>query len=137
MIDHRMLWKDVIYLTDDGTKILAANVLNYLNINLENDINFNVDLHNSENDMLDWQQASKASSVSVDTYIKEVAPRSSKNPDNKVPKKSILGACENYHKATACLSVLKKTRIENVNNVIIGNRNINSLPKKIDDLKRM
>ena len=53
MIDHRMLWKDVIYLTDDGTKILAANVLNYLNINLENDINFNVDLHNSENNMLD------------------------------------------------------------------------------------
>ena len=131
-----MLWKDVIYLTDDGTKILAANVLNYLNINLENDINFNVDLHNSENDMLDWQQASKASSVSVDTYIEEVAPRSSKNPD-KVPKKSILGACENSHKATDCLSVLKKTRIENINNVIIGNRNINSLPKKIDDLKCM
>ena len=53
MIDHRMLWKDGIHLTDDGTKILAANVLNYLNINLENAINSNVDSHNSENDMLD------------------------------------------------------------------------------------
>ena len=36
MIDQRMLWKDGIHLTDDGTKILAANILNYLNINLEN-----------------------------------------------------------------------------------------------------
>ena len=42
-----MLWKDGIHLIDDGTKILAANVLNYLNINLENAINSNVDLHNS------------------------------------------------------------------------------------------
>ena len=48
-----MLWKDGIHLTDDGAKILAANVLNYLNINFENAINSNVDLHNSENDMLD------------------------------------------------------------------------------------
>ena len=61
IIDHRMLWKDGIHLrlskildlTDDGTKILAAYVLNYLNINLKNAINFSVDLHNSENDMLD------------------------------------------------------------------------------------
>ena len=51
IIDHRMLWKDGIHLTDDGTKILVA-VLNYLNINLENDINFNVDFHNYKNDML-------------------------------------------------------------------------------------
>ena len=34
MIDHIMLWKGGIHLTDDGTKILAANVLNHLNINL-------------------------------------------------------------------------------------------------------
>ena len=34
-------------------EILAANVLNYSNINLENAINFNGDFHNSENDMLD------------------------------------------------------------------------------------
>ena len=68
MIDHRMLWKDGIHLTDDGTKILDANVLNYLNINLENAINFNVDFHNSENDMLDWQQTSKAKSLSFDIY---------------------------------------------------------------------
>ena len=53
MIDHRMLWKDGIHPTDDGTKILATNVLNHLNINLENAINFNVDFHNSENGMLD------------------------------------------------------------------------------------
>ena len=53
MIDHTMLWKDGIHLTDDGTKILATNVLNYLNINLENAINFNVDFHNSANGMLD------------------------------------------------------------------------------------
>ena len=31
--------------------------------------------------------------------------------------------------------MLRKTRIENINNVIIGNHNINSLPKKFDDLK--
>ena len=53
MIDHRMLWKDGIHLTDDGTKILAAIFLNYLNINLENAINFNVDFQSSENDILD------------------------------------------------------------------------------------
>ena len=61
MIDHRMLWKDGIHLklskildlTDYGAKILAAYALNYLNINLKNAINFSVDLHNSENDMLD------------------------------------------------------------------------------------
>ena len=52
MIDHRILWKGGIHLTDDGTKILAANVLNYLNINLENAKNFNIDFHNSENGML-------------------------------------------------------------------------------------
>ena len=28
MIDHRMLWKDGIHLTNDGTKILVANSLN-------------------------------------------------------------------------------------------------------------
>ena len=33
--------------------------------------------------------------------------------------------------------MLKKTRIENINNVIIGNLNINSLPKKFDDLKAL
>ena len=52
MIDYRMLRKDDIYLTDNDTKIFAANLLNYLNINLENAINFNVDFHNSES-MLD------------------------------------------------------------------------------------
>ena len=57
MTDHRMLSKDGIYLTDDDKKILAANALNYLNNNLENAINFNVDFHISENDMLDWQQS--------------------------------------------------------------------------------
>ena len=31
--------------------------------------------------------------------------------------------------------MLKKTRIENINNVMIGKLNINSLPKKLDDLK--
>ena len=31
--------------------------------------------------------------------------------------------------------MLKKTRIENTNNVIIGNLKINYLPKKFDDLK--
>ena len=49
MIDHRMLWKDGAHLTDDDTKILTANVLNYLNINLENTINFDVHFQNSEN----------------------------------------------------------------------------------------
>ena len=53
MIVHRMLWKDGIHLTDDDTKILVANVLNYLNINLENAINFNVYFHNSESDIMD------------------------------------------------------------------------------------
>ena len=43
-----MLWKNGINLTDDGINILAV-VLNYLNINLENAINFNVDFHNSQN----------------------------------------------------------------------------------------
>ena len=57
----------------------------------------------------------------MDTYIEQVGPRSSKNPDNKVPMKPIFVACKNSHKATDCLSVLKKTRIENINNVIIGN----------------
>ena len=131
MIDHRMLWKDGIHLTDDG------NVLNYLNINLENVINFNVDFHNSENDMLDLQQTSKVKSLSVDTNIEEVGPRSSKNLDNKVPKKIILGAYKNSLKATDCLSLLKKTRIENINNFILGNLNINSFPKKFDDIKAL
>ena len=45
MTDHRMLWKDVIHLTDNGSRFLAANVLNYLSISLENVINFNVDFH--------------------------------------------------------------------------------------------
>ena len=48
MIHLRMLWKNGINLTDDGTNILAV-VLDYLNINLENAINFNVDFHNSQN----------------------------------------------------------------------------------------
>ena len=69
--------------------------------------------------------------------MEEVGPRSSKNLDNKVPKKSFWGACENSLKATDCLSVLKKTRTENINNVIIGNLNINSFPKKFDYLKAL
>ena len=89
-------------------------------------MNFNVDFHNSENGMLDWQQTSKAKSFNVDTYIEGVGSRSSKSLDNKVPKKSIFGACENSLTATDCLSLLKKTMIENINNVIIGNLSINS-----------
>ena len=53
MIVHRMLRKDGIHLTDDDTKILVVNVLNYLNINLGSAINFNVYFHNSESDILD------------------------------------------------------------------------------------
>ena len=53
MISHRILWKDSIDLIDDGTKISAGNALIYANIDLESVINFNVDFHNSENDMLD------------------------------------------------------------------------------------
>ena len=60
-----------------------------------------------------------------------------KNLDNKVPKKSILGACGNSLRTTGCLCVLKKTRIENINNVIIGSFNINSVPPKIDGLKAL
>ena len=111
-------------LNDDGTKILAVNVLNYLNINLENAII----LMYSEN-MLDWYQTSKARSLNVDTYIEEVGSRSSKNSSNKVPKNSILGACENPHKGTDCYSVFKKTRISFLN--------INSLPNKFDDIKAL
>ena len=51
--------------------------------------------------------------------------------------KGKFGACENSLKATGYLSVLKKTRIENINNAIIANLNINSLPIKIDDLKAL
>ena len=72
MIHLRMLWKNGINLTDDGTNILAV-VLNYLNINLENAINFNVDFHNSQN-MLEWQQTRKTKVLSVDKYIEEVGP---------------------------------------------------------------
>ena len=100
-----MLWKNGINLTDDGTNILAV-VLNYLNINLENAINFNVDVHNSQN-MLEWQQTRKTKVLSVDKYIEEVGPQSSKKLDNKVPKKYIFGAFENFIKATDCLCALK------------------------------
>ena len=72
MIHLRMLWKNGINLTDDGTNILAV-VLDYLNINLENAINFNVDFHNSQN-MLEWQQTRKTKVLSVDKYIEEVGP---------------------------------------------------------------
>ena len=60
-----------------------------------------------------------------------------KTLDNKVPKKILLGACKNSLKATDCFSVIKKTRTENTNNVIIGKPNISSLPKKFkfNDLK--
>ena len=51
MLHLRILWKNSINLTDDDTNILGV-VLNYLNINLENAINFNKDFHNSQN-MLD------------------------------------------------------------------------------------
>ena len=44
-----------------------------------------------------------------------------------------MGACENSLKATDCFSLLNKTRTENINNVIVDN--INSLPRKFDDLK--
>ena len=105
MLHLRILWKNSINLTDDDTKILGV-VLNYLNINLENAINFNKDFHNSQN-MLDWQQTRKTKVLSVDTHIEEVGPQSSKKLDNKVPKKYIFGAFENFIKATDCLCALK------------------------------
>ena len=43
--------------------------------------------------MLDWQQTSRDMSLSVDTYIEEVGPLSSKDLDNKVLKKIYLGEC--------------------------------------------
>ena len=49
MIDQRILWKDGIHLTDDTTKILAADVLNYLNIE--------ADFHSFEIRWIDNKQA--------------------------------------------------------------------------------
>ena len=80
--------------------------------------------------MLDWQ-TSKSKSLSADTYIEEVGHRYSKNLDDKVPKKSILGTCENSLNTTDCFCMLKKTRIKNIKNAIIGGLNMNSLPKKL------
>ena len=82
-----------------------------------------------------WIDNKQLKSLGVDTYIEEGGPRSSKNLDTKVPKKSVFGECENSFKAKDCLCVLKKTKIEYINNVIIGNVNINFLPNKFDDLK--
>ena len=39
--------------------------------------------------------------------MEEVGPQSSKKLDNKVPKKYIFGAFENFIKATDCLCALK------------------------------
>ena len=78
--------------------------------------------------MLDWQQTSKGKSLGVDAFTEEVAP----GLQDRLPD---LGACENSLKATDYLSLLNKIRIENINNVIVGNLNINSLPRKFDDLK--
>ena len=58
--------------------------------------------------MLDWQQTSKAKSLSVDTYIEEVGSRSSKNLGNKVPKKSLFGACQNSLKQQTAFLCLRK-----------------------------
>lgn len=60
---------------------------------------------------------------------------SSKNLNNKVPKKSIFVAFENSLKTMEYFCMLKKTRIEDTNTVIIGSLNINYLSPKIDDLK--
>ena len=100
MISHRILWKDSIDLIDDGTKILAGNALIYLNIDLESVINFNVDFHNSENDMLDWQQAIKAKSLVVDPYIEKVGPW--------VFKKSRLARARVHLRRQAAFACLKK-----------------------------
>ena len=100
MIPHRILWKDSIDLIDDGTKILAGNALIYINIDLESVINFNVDFHNSENDMLDWQQAIKAKSLVVDPYIEKVGPW--------VFKKSRLARARVHLKCQAAFACLKK-----------------------------
>ena len=69
----------------------------------------------------------KPKSLGIDTYIEEVRPRSLKNLYHKVPTKCILAL-----KAADSLFVRKKTRIENINNFIIGNFETNSLPKYFD-----
>ena len=87
--------------------------------------------------MLDWQQTIKAKYLGVDTYIEEVAPCSSKYLDNKAPTKSIFDTCDNSFKAKDCLFVLKKTRIKNINNVVIRKLNVNSLSKNLTMQKRL
>ena len=43
----QMFWKDGLYLTNDGTAILADNFTKYFNINIEIDFNTNSNLNNN------------------------------------------------------------------------------------------
>ena len=120
-----MVSKDGLHLTNGGTAVLADNCTKHLNINLGIDFNVN---RNFNNDFLDWQ-LSRAEFSDIDTCIKDVGHKSQSKKSNK------NDLCTSSEILADSFSNIKKARIENINNVIIGNLNINSFPNKFDELK--
>ena len=93
--------------------MLANNFLKYLK-SFQGNIDFDV---NSKKNLTDWQ-TNKGKPSDIDVGIKGVVQVSSGS--------SIR---------SDCVSKIKTIRTPNVNNVIIGNLNMNSFSSKFDDLK--
>ena len=123
-IGKEMVWKDRLYLTNDGAAMLADNFTEYLNINMGIDFNPN---SNFNKDFLDWQ-LSRAKSSDIKRCIKDVGHKSQS-------KQSKNDLCAGSGILADSFSKIKKARIENINSVIIGNLNINSFPNKFEELK--
>ena len=99
--------------------MLADNFRKYLNINLGIDFNVN---SNFNNDFLAWQS-------NVNICIKDVGHKSQSKQTNK------NDWCTSSEILADSFSNIEETRIEHINNAIIGNLNINSFPNKFDELK--
>ena len=93
--------------------MLANNFLKYFK-SFQGSIDFNI---NSKKKLMDWQK-NKGKPSNIDVVIKEVVQDSS-----------------GISIRSDCLSKIKTIKTENVNNIIIGNLDINFLSSKFDDLK--
>ena len=116
-IAREMLWRDGLHLTNEGTNMLSNNFLQYLK---------NVPLGNDNRIFTDWQTNQGRAKGSY-KGIEEFSPK-----DPEVPK---LSNNTNSKLELSCITNIKKIRSENIDNVIIGTLNINSLSSKFDDLK--
>ena len=111
-----MLWRDGLHLTNEGTNMLSNNFLQYLK---------NIILCNYNMIFTGW----KPNQGKTKGSYKGIEELPAKDPEVRM-----LSNDFNSKLKLSCITNIKKLRSENIDKLIMGTLNINSLTSKFDDL---